>query len=69
MVAMLTWQDPEDLGRELAAAYPGTDPLAVTHAEVRRLVAALPGFGDDPNAASEQDLEEVQAAWYDAMQE
>ncbi len=69
MVAMLTWRDPEDLGRELAASYPGKDPLAVSRAEVRRLVAALPGFGDDPKAATEQDLEAVQAAWYDAAQE
>ena len=66
---MLTWRDPEDLGRELAVQYPGKDPLAVSHAEVRRLVAGLPGFGDDPDAATEQDLDDVQAAWYDAVQE
>jgi FeS assembly protein IscX len=69
MVAMLTWRDPEDLGRELAALYPDRDPLAAAHAEVRRLVAELPGFGDDPDAATEQQLEEIQAAWYDAKQE
>jgi len=69
MVAMLTWRDPEDLGHELAVLHPEKDPLALSHAEVRRLVAALPGFGDNPEAATEQDLDEVQAAWYDAMQE
>lgn len=69
MEAMLTWQDPEDLGRQLAVLYPGKDPLAVSPAEVRQLVAALPGFGDDPAAATDQILEDVQAAWYDAVQE
>jgi FeS assembly protein IscX len=66
---MLTWRDPEELGRGLAAHYAGKDPLSVSPAEVRRLVASLPGFGDDPEAATDQDLDEVQAAWYDAVQE
>jgi FeS assembly protein IscX len=69
MVAMLTWRDPGDLGRELAALHPDKNPLAATHAEVRRLVAELPGFGDDPDAATDEQLEEIQAAWFDAMQE
>jgi FeS assembly protein IscX len=66
---MLTWRDTEVLGRELASYYAGKDPLVLSHAEVRRLVEALPGFDDDPGAATEQDLDEVQAAWYEAVQE
>jgi FeS assembly protein IscX len=66
---MLTWRDPERLGRELAANYAGKDPVTATHADVRRLVAALPGFGDDPSAATDEEIDEVQAAWYDAVQE
>jgi FeS assembly protein IscX len=66
---MLTWRDTEELGRALALHYEGKDPLGVSADEVRRLVEALPGFDDDPGAATEEDLDEVQAAWYDAVQE
>jgi FeS assembly protein IscX len=43
--------------------------LRVPSEELRRLVAALPGFVDDPAAADEAELEEIQSAWFDAAQE
>ena len=43
--------------------------MRVPSEELRRLVAALPDFADDPAAADEADLEEIQSAWFDAAQE
>jgi Fe-S-cluster formation regulator IscX/YfhJ len=33
------------------------------------MIADLREFGDDPDAASDQNLEEIQSDWYDAFQE
>lgn len=60
-----TWQDVAELADDLRAAYPDTDPLRVSSGEIRRLITALPTFGDDPRAATTGRLEEIQAAWYD----
>jgi FeS assembly protein IscX len=43
--------------------------LRVPSEELRALVAALPDFVDDPEAASESELEEIQSAWFDTAQE
>jgi FeS assembly protein IscX len=65
----LTWRDTDALARALVADHPEIDPLTLTFQDVRRYVAGLPGFNDDPDAASDQDIEDVQAAWYDVFQE
>lgn len=67
--ASLTWRDVEALAQALAENYPGRDPLRVPPAELRGLIARLPGFVDLPSEGSEADLEEVQSAWFDAAQE
>jgi FeS assembly protein IscX len=43
--------------------------MRVPSEELRRLVVSLPGFVDDPEAANEAELEEIQSAWFDAAQE
>lgn len=65
----LTWHDTDELARLLAAGYPETDPLKVPLSDLRTMIAGLPEFGDDPDAASDQNLEDIQSIWYDAFQE
>lgn len=65
----LTWRDTDALARALVANHPDIDPLTLTLQDVRRFIVGLPGFNDDSDAASDQDIEEVQAAWYDVFQE
>lgn len=64
-----TWRDIEGLALDLLERHPSVDPLQVSTVELRRLVTALPGFRDDPAAADDAVLEEIQAAWYDARTE
>ncbi len=65
---MLTWQDVEEIGRDLAEKYPEVDPLKVPLATVRTYVTGLARFSDDPAAADDRVLEAIQAAWYDAYE-
>jgi FeS assembly protein IscX len=65
----LTWQDVGEVAAALARRYPDTDPLTVSSSDLRRMVAELPEFGDVPSAATEDVLEDVQAAWYDEFEE
>lgn len=60
----LHWLDVEDLGEELARAYPEVDPVRVGFVELRRRVAALPMFREQPgHPANERILEEIQRWW------
>ena len=69
MATTLTWRDAEGLARELAARFPGEDPLAVDLRRLRELVLVLPTFRDEPDIATDEMLEEIQAAWYEASSE
>lgn len=60
-----TWQDVEELARDLAEQYPNKDPLRLSTRDVQTLVVAMPTFGDEPDAATESILESIQAAWYE----
>lgn len=60
-----TWQDVEELARDLAELYPNKDPLRLSTKDVQTLVVAMPTFGDEPDAATESILESIQAAWYE----
>ena len=61
----LTWKDAEDIAIALSEKYPETDPLSVRFTDLRRQVAELPGFSDDPKASNESRLEAIQMAWLD----
>ncbi|MCC6398871.1 MAG: Fe-S cluster assembly protein IscX [Bacteroidetes bacterium] len=63
-----TWQDVAGLADELCAAYPATDPLRLSPDELRQMVLNLPGFSDAPRSVSQDQLEAIQAAWYDARE-
>jgi FeS assembly protein IscX len=64
-----TWRDTAELARDLARLYPEKDPLTVTVAEIKRLVTALPTFGDDPDAGTTDFLVAIQEAWYEEVME
>ncbi|MGB2959826.1 MAG: Fe-S cluster assembly protein IscX [Bacteroidota bacterium] len=63
-----TWRDVQEIAAGLAEAHPETDPLSVPLPELKRIVSALPSFGDDPDATTDAILEAIQAAWYDEME-
>jgi FeS assembly protein IscX len=60
-----TWRDTEELAEDLSEQHPEEDPLHLSTKDVRRLVIAMPTFGDEPDAATESILESIQAAWYE----
>ncbi len=61
----LTWDDPEDIAFELLQTHPDTDPLDLNFVDLHAMVVDLPGFGDDPDEASETKLEAIVLAWND----
>ena len=63
-----TWRDVQEIAAGLAKAHPGTDPLSVPLPELKRIITALPGFGDDPGATNDEILEAIQAAWYEEVE-
>ena len=63
-----TWRDADEIALDLVERHPGIDPLNVSFPELKRLVLDLPTFQDDPDAATDKMLENIQAAWYDARE-
>jgi nitrogen fixation NifU-like protein len=61
----LGWQDFGRLVRALHSAYPNADPLDLSVTKLFKMVLKLPGFEDDPHAASEDHLEKLQMAWHE----
>jgi len=63
-----TWRDIEEIARDLAAQYPSTDPLRLELPQLRQMIIGLPAFGDEPDAGTDEILEAIQSAWYDAAE-
>ncbi len=61
----MTWDDAEDIALALMERFPGLNPLSVRFTDLRRWVAGLDGFVDDPSQSSEARLEAIQMAWYE----
>jgi FeS assembly protein IscX len=51
--------------RALYGAYPDVEPLDLGAAKLFRMILSLPGFSDDPDLATEEQLEKLQMAWHD----
>ncbi len=62
MAAELYWDDAEEIGYQLAEAYPDINPLEIRFTDLHRMITELPTFGDDPKKSSEGKLEAVQMA-------
>jgi len=61
----LHWHDFARMVRALYSAYPDVEPLDLSSAKLFKMILGLPGFADDPDAATEQQLEQLQMAWHD----
>jgi nitrogen fixation protein NifU and related proteins len=60
----LYWSGPEAIAEALAQGYPGVEPLDLGVPALFRRILSLPGFSDDPDAATEQMLEHIQMLWH-----
>ena len=69
MAERLTWKDVEEIGIRLFDENPDLDPLSVRFTDLHRMVCALDGFDDDPQASSEGKLEAIQMAWYEEFKD
>ncbi len=63
MPATFDWDDPEEIGIQLADKYPDADPLAVRYTDLHNWITALQGFTGDPKQSNEGKLEAIQMAW------
>lgn len=61
----LHWDDFSRMVRALNSAYPDTDPLDLSATKLFKMILKLPGFDDDPEEASEEQLEKLQMAWHE----
>ena len=61
----LYWNDFGRMVRALYSAYPDVGPLDLGSAMLFKMILGLPGFADDPDTATEQQLEKLQMAWHD----
>ncbi len=58
------WLEVDRIAEELADAHPDIDPLTVRFIELRRMVAALPGFVEEAgHPVNERILEAIQSSW------
>ena len=63
----LHWADFGRMVRALLSAYPDVDPLDQSIAKLFKMVLKLPGFDDNPEAVSEEQLEKLQMAWHEVQ--
>jgi len=61
----LHWDDFSRMVRALNSAYPDTDPLDLSTTKLFKMILKLPGFDDNPEVASEEQLEKLQMAWHE----
>jgi nitrogen fixation NifU-like protein len=61
----LHWSDFARMVRALNTAYPDAHPLELSLAQLFKMILQLPGFADNPEAATEEQLEKLQLAWHD----
>jgi FeS assembly protein IscX len=65
----LHWEDFGRMVRALHSAYPDVEPLDLGSAKLFKMILSLPGFADDPDTASEEQLERLQMAWHEVRSE
>jgi FeS assembly protein IscX len=63
MPATFDWDEPEEIGIQLADKFPDTDPLSVRFTDLHKWVTELTGFSGDPKLSNEGKLEAIQMAW------
>ena len=65
----MTWDQPEEIALALREKLPDQNPLQVRFTDLRRWIAELEGFRDDPSKSTEGRLEAIQMAWCEEWQE
>ncbi|MFN2130999.1 MAG: Fe-S cluster assembly protein IscX [Anaerolineae bacterium] len=65
----LHWDDLDAIAEALAQAYPDVHPLDLSIPALFRRILSLPGFEDDPDAATEEILEKTQMRWHEHISE
>ena len=65
----LHWEDFSRMVRALHTAYPDVEPLDLGAAKLFKMILSLPGFADDPDTATEEQLERLQMAWHEVRSE
>jgi FeS assembly protein IscX len=64
------WLDVDRIAEGLLTAHPKVDPMGVRFTDLRRMIAALPGFVEDPkHPANERILETIQARWIEERED
>jgi len=63
----LHWHDFARMVRALNAAYPDVNPMDLSMAQLFKMILQLPGFDDNPDAATEEQLEKLQLAWHEVQ--
>ena len=66
---MVKWTDADEVGYQLSEKFPDLDPLKVRFTDLRRMVAELDEFDDDPAGSNEKRLEAIQMAWLEYFQD
>lgn len=61
----LRWADFGRMVRALHSAYPDVSPLDLSTTKLFKMILKLPGFADNPDAVSEEQLEKLQMAWHE----
>jgi nitrogen fixation NifU-like protein len=61
----LKWNDFGRMVRVLHSSYPQVEPLDLSVAKLFRMILSLPGFDDNPDAVTEEQLEKLQMAWHE----
>ena len=60
------WLDVQTIAETLADTHSDIDPAAISFPRLKALVAALPGFAEQPgHPCNERILEAIQQAWID----
>jgi FeS assembly protein IscX len=65
----LHWSNLEQIAEQLAKGYPDLNPLDLSIPNLFRRLLSLPGFEDDPDAATEEMLEKIQMLWHEEVSE
>ena len=69
MPSTFDWDNPEEIGIQLAEAHPGVDPLTVRFTDLHKWITELPGFTGDPQKSNESKLEAIQLAWHEEWED
>lgn len=64
----MKWTDAREIGIALADKYPDIAPLEVRFTDLHQWVTELEDFDDDPAKSTEGNLEAIQMAWLDEVE-